>query len=478
MKKWVPHNYQITALNFILKTKLAAIFLDPGLGKTSIMLWAIKILITNRKIKGVLVIAPLRVAHNVWPFESTKWENFSNLTSTVLHGKNKNSIWGEKKDIYIINPEGIPWLYNELLSKLQEGHNCPFNMLVVDESTKFKSHSSSRFKLIKDMLSLFDRRYVLTGTPSPSSYLDLWSQMYIVDQGDCLGSNFYSFRNKYFLSEDWNKYSWKIREGSSEEIQSKISHTVLDMAANKYLKLPKLINNFINVNLDINSLKKYKEMEKEFFAEIDGHQLTAQASAQSCMKCHQLANGNIYEDIPLGLNEFEIKQFKNDRKVLMFHTKKLDALEELIGELRGKPLLVAYHYKHDLSAILSRFGGDTPYIGSGVSPSITKDIERRWNEGGIPLLLAQPKSMAHGLNFQEGGNDLCWYSLTWSLEDYIQFIARINRQGASGNSIRCHHIVAKETIDEAMILRLGQRAKDQIDLRLAIREYRNNISSV
>lgn len=472
MKRWLPHPYQRTALSFLLANPCSGLFLDPGLGKTSISLAAIKILKYAREIKSVLLVAPLRVTYSVWPGEIEKWVNFNGLTCTILHDKNKSSLWGPPVDLYLINPEGLQWLHDELLAGLKAGKKNPFNALWIDESTKFKSHGSKRFELLVNMLPLFKRRHIMTGTPSPRSLLDLWPQIFILDEGKTLGSNFYKFRKKYFQSQDWDKYNWEIKDFAAEEIHKLVAPMVLEMSSSDYLDMPECIYNDIEINLPKKAFKYYKQMEKEFLINLDGKEVSAEAAAQSSMKCHQIANGTVYEDIPEGLDEDEERAFRRTRKALPVHKAKIDALADLMDELNGKPLLIAYHFKHDLEALRKLLGKDVPYIGSGVKPGRAKELERLWNAGELPVLLGHPDSMSHGLNFQEGGNDVCWYSLTWNLENYIQFIARVWRQGVKGEFVRVHHLIAKGTVDEAMLLRLGARAEQQIDLREAIRKYR------
>lgn len=473
--KWTPWNYQCTAISFGISRRRGGLFLDPGLGKTSISLAITKILRGSDKSTGVLIIAPLRVIYSVWPNEIQKWPNFRKLTHTILHDKNKSSIWGDAKDIYLINPEGLGWLHGELLSGLKSGKKCPFDTLIVDESTKFKAHNTNRFNYVKDMLPLFNRRYILTGTPSPSSLLDLWSQIYILDEGESLGASFYKYRKAYFETDDWNQYNWKIKDFCADVIHNKISHLVLDMSAEDYLDMPDLIFNDISVILPEPAMKLYKQMERDMFIELDNMEASAEAAAQMSMKCHQMANGNVYEDVPLDLDEDQIKQFKRNRKTIHIHDAKLEALKDLIEELNGKPILIGYHFKHDLEALRGALGKNVPYIGSGVSPAASKEIERKWNSGEIPVLLGHPSSMAHGLNLQESGNDIAFYSLTPNLELYLQFCARIYRQGVKGNKVRIHHLVAMNTVDEIFLARLGERANQQLDLRIAIREYRKNL---
>lgn len=480
MIHWIPRKYQLTALSFLLSNLKSGLFLDPGLGKTSIVLAAIKILLNAGQIKGVLLIAPLRVVYSVWPNEIEKWDNFARLTHTIIHDKTKHSLWGKQKDIYLINPEGLPYLYKELADKLAKGKKCPFDMLVIDESTRFKSFKTktkkkggnlTRFGYLKDMLPLFKRRHIMTGTPACSSLLDLWSQCFIIDEGDTLGKNYYKFRKTHYNNSSWNEYEWSIKDNSEEKIHKLVAPIVLEMQSEGNIKLPPITYNYINVDLPAKAMTHYKQMEKLFFIELDDMEASAKAAAQASMKCHQIANGKVYEDIPEDLTDIEIRRFKKTRKVIPVHSAKAEALENLINELNGKPLLIGYHYKHDLEAILSVCGAETAHIGSGVTPKESKRIERLWNAGKIPILIGHPNSMGHGLNLQGSGNDICWYSLPYSLELYIQFNKRIHRSGVTGN-VRIHHLVAIGTLDEAILARLGERAKMQVDLRVALREYR------
>jgi len=472
-KKWIPHDYQCQALSFLLSRQKCALFLDPGLGKTSISLSAIKILKYAKKTKGVLVIAPLRVIHSVWPGEIKKWDNFNSLSYTILHGNNKKSLTGPKKDIYLINPEGLAWLHKTLYHYLKFTDNeCPFNMLIIDESTKFKSHETNRFEYIKDMLPLFKRKVILTGTPSPNSLLDLWSQIYILDNGEALYDNYYHYRKKYFEQDDENEYNWILKKYNRREITDKIKPFTLDMSDKTYLDLPRLLFNDIEIELPKKSMALYKKMERDLFITLDNLEVSAEAAAQLTMKCHQIANGNAYEDIPEKLTKEGIKAFKKRRKTVHIHTAKLDALSELVEELNGKPLLIAYHFKHDLKALQGRFS-ELEHIGSGVSASKCNELENAWNNREIKLLAGHPASMGHGLNLQKGGNDICFYSLIPSLELYIQFYRRVYRQGIKSNQVRVHHLIAKDTIDDAFLMRLGERAKEQLDLRIALRRYKN-----
>ena len=466
MSLWKPHNYQMTAVSFLLSNPTSGLFLDPGLGKTSITLATINILKNCDEIGGVLIVAPMRVIYSVWPNEVEKWDNFNGITHTILHGKDKEkNLDGPQKDLYLINPEGLPWLLEHLRDRVREKKEHPFDTLWVDESTKFKSPTAkTRFKTLSILLPLFKRRHIMTGTPAPNGFIDLWSQIYLLDEGKALRSNFYQFRNYYFQTEDWNRYTHKLRPGSKGMIEQAIAPLVLEMSAEKYLSMPSLVYNNLEITLPKQVQRHYKEMEHELFTELDGEKITAQATVAAAMKCHQIANGAVYKQV-------DTASGVPVREVVKVHRGKVEALGDLIDELNGKPLLVAYYYKHDLEAIRQFLGKDIPHIGSGVSPDEVDEIQKKWNGGLLSILVANPSSMSHGLNLQGACNDVCWFSLTWNLEEYQQFIRRVYRQGVSG-SVRVHHIVAKDTIDEAMLYRLGDKAKKQTDLRNALSLYR------
>jgi SNF2 family DNA or RNA helicase len=466
---WEPRAHQLEALDFFLSNPSSGLFLDPGYGKTSISLAAIKMLLASSKAKGILLVAPLRVIYETWPGEIEKWGGFSDLSFTILHGKGKTlASLKKKKDIYFINPEGLKSLKLLLTDLIKQKHEVPFDTLWIDECSKFKNpKSKTLFKQLKLMLPLFSRVHIMTGTPSPKSYLNLWSQIYLLDRGESLGSSFYKFRDQYFHPTDYKQYNWELNPGADKQIAKKISHLVLDMSNRAHIKLPELVENYIHVELPPKAKTIYAQMERDMFAQLDDNtEVVAKASAQVTLKCHQIANGNLYED----LEEFETSK---TRESVQVHTSKISALSDLVDELQGKPLLVAYHYQHDLLALKQTFGDKTPHIGGGIDVKTTSNIVSKWNAGEIPLLFGHPVSMAHGLNMQGACNDVCWFSLTWNLEDYLQFTRRVYRSGAKGTSVRVHHLVAKDTVDEAMVLRLKSRDKQQLDLRASLQAYRD-----
>lgn len=476
MNLWKAHNYQLIAKGFQLAHPFSGLFLDPGLGKTSISLSTILTLIKAHKTKGVLLIAPLEVIYNVWPEEIKKWTNFNGLSHTILHGPEKDYGLHLNRDIYLINPEGLPWLLKTLSEYAKKYKSVPFDTLLIDESTKFKAHDAeTRFKIVQVLMPLFKRRHIMTGTPAPTALLNLWAQIFILDGGKALGKNYYHFRNKYFYTESWNKHRWLPKDGSREEIYRRISHLVLNMKAEDHLDMPDLLFCERLVYLNDHEMKQYKKLETELFLAIDEGEITVLTEANKYLKCHQAANGKVYEDIPDDLTDDEIKQFKKTRKALTIHTRKIDSLLNLIDELNGKPVLIAYNYKHDLDALLKALGNNTPYIGSGVSTKNKKKILAQWNAGELPYLLCHPQTMAHGLNMQSVEASICWYSLPNSLELYLQLIARLYRQGYKGKDVRVYLLIAKRTMDEVILKRLRDNDQEQLSLRQALTDYRRGL---
>lgn len=454
-------------MNGILRKHLA-FFLDPGLGKTSIILSIYKILRRFRLTKGVLVVAPLRPAYMVWPKEAKKWTNFHDVSVCVLHNEwleNKEISIKKDYDIYVINPEGLPWL----VAYLKDKKKWPFDILVIDESTKFKNMSSSRFKNIKQLIGRFKRRYILTGTPIPNGLLNIQGQMYIVDQGESLGAKQTYFRQEYFRPigrREWNQ--WEIRSKENENrIYKKISKYAIRLSAMDHLDLPEKIDNIIKVKLPKKARKHYNELEKELFTIIQGSEIDTPTASSVAQKCWQIANGCLYEDQDI-LKE---KKPSKDRKYFVLHEAKLDALEDLIEELDHKPILVAYNFTHDLKQLKKRFGNKLKALERGITMKESMKIEKDWNAGKIKILAAYPGTAALGLNLQECGSDIAWYSLTHDLEAYDQFIKRIWRQGMKGKVVRNHILLAEGTVDEDIIKSLNRKDKKQTNMLSMVKKY-------
>ncbi len=455
--QFIPHKYQEHAINKVIETPYCGLFLDMGLGKTVITLTAIDELINNRlEAEKVLIIAPLRVAKMTWSAEIEKWEHIKHLKLVKVLGTQKQRLAAleEDADIYITNRENTAWLVE------QYGRAWPFDMVVIDELSSFKSNNSKRFKALRKVRPLAKRVVGLTGTPAPNSLIDLWPQMYLLDRGERLGKTITAYRSLYFTpgQRNWQTgvvYNYKLRKGADEEIYGLIGDICLSMKAEDYLEVPGLIEIPIEVELSKAEYKKYSELERDAILEISTTEdIAALTAATLSNKLLQLANGAVYDE---------------NKKVHKIHDKKLDALEELIEAANGKPVIVYYNYKHDLDRIKARF--------KEVRTLETEQDIKDWNEGEITILALHPASAGHGLNLQEGGNTVIWFGLNWSLELYLQANARLHRQGQT-SVVSCYLLVTKDTIDEQVVQALQAKEAGQEALleaiKARIREEQNN----
>ena len=411
LKKSQLHEYQLKGVKHILENKNTGLFLDMGLGKTITTLTAIEELI-YKEVEKVLIIAPLRVCNSVWVQEAKNWEHTSYMSFTNLSGGKVNMLKGlkESSDIYLINRENV-----KALVEVTKGR-WDFDMVVIDESSSFKSYSSMRFKALKKVLHLIDKMVLLTGTPSPNGYMDLWSQIYLLDRGERLGKNITAFRNRYF-TKDFMGWAYEIKPHSPANIQSLIKDIVISMSSEDYLELPEFIPTILENKLTGKLLEQYKDFEKDMLLDIDGQLLTAMSAATLTNKLLQFCSGNIYGEYG---------------QIHHFHELKLDTLQEIIDSSPDENLLVAYNYKHELAALKKKFPDAVVLDKKG-------ETLEQWNRGEIKLLLAHPASAGHGLNLQKGGKTLIWYGFSWSLELYQQFNKRLHRQGQKDN-VRCIHI--------------------------------------
>ena len=441
--EWNPKPYQVDALKFIYQNPNAGIFLDPGMGKTSTTL----ALISQVK-QRVLIIAPIRPMYKVWPDEIKKWDEFKHLKYTILHGPDKEAKLNEVSDVYLINPEGLKWF-------VQSGGMLKLkaDILVIDESTKFKDSSTARFKLIKPFLKYFKRRLILTGEPAPNGYLDLFGQLFIVDQGHSLGRFITHYRANFFYPSGYGGYEWKLRQGAAEEIQERIKPVVMRLAAEDHLDMPELIFNDILIELDPESRRIYKQFEDDFIAEIGDATILSVNSAAAGSKCRQVANGGVFDEL---------------RTVHHIHDLKTQALNDLVEQLQGNPLLCFYEFKHDLERIKRAFP-DAPCL-TGMSGRKLDETIDGFNAGDIPLLLGHPASAGHGLNLQGSCHHVCFYGLTWDLDLYHQSYKRVWRQGQSSNRVFVHRILADKTLDKQVARALLSKAATQAALLNAIKE--------
>ena len=442
--KYKPHSYQEYAIRYIETHPISALLIDMGLGKTSITLTAIRnLLFDSFEVCKVLVIAPLRVAKNTWTDEIKKWEHLSTLTYSLIVGNENErlSALNEKADIYIINRENVDWLVNK------SGYKFDFDMVVIDELSSFKNHQSKRFKSLMKVRPLVKRIVGLTGTPSSNGLMDLFAEFKILDMGKRLGYFIGQYRNTYFKPDKMNGpivYSYKPLPNAENAIYEKISDITVSMKANEYLKMPELLTSNYVVELSNSEKNQYDEMKKSLVLEITDGEITASNAASLSNKLCQLSNGAIYDD---------------EQNIVEIHDRKLEALEDIIESMNGKPLLITYWYRHDLERIKSRFS---------VREIKTSEDIFDWNDGKIPVALLHPASAGHGLNLQNGGSTLVWFGLTWSLELYQQTNARLYRQGQK-NTVVIQHIITKGTIDEQILKALQKKNKTQADLIDAVR---------
>ncbi len=481
---WQPYKYMTKGVKFLLEHAAGALFLDPGLGKTSVTLAAIKILKKKKLLDKVLVIAPLLPCYKVWPVEAEKWKDFNGLTVSILHGPKKEEALKTPADIYVINPDGLEWLLQIKKEKyktssgvdkvkvsvdMRRWKNMGFDILVIDELSKFKHTNTARFKALKIVLETFDRRWGLTGSPASNGLMDLFGQCYVLDQGRTLGRYITHYRLKYF-DLGYNGYTWSLKDGADKQIYTKLKPLVLRMAAEDYLDMPQVIENTIYVDLPDSVMKVYDQLEKDLIARLDDRQVVAANAAVASGKCRQVANGGVYLD-PQILGML-VKKPKSMREWANLHTEKVDALADLIDELQGEPLLVAYDFNHDLDRLRTKLGKDVPYIGGGVSMKRSSELIDLWNARQLPVLLGHPQSIGHGLNLQDGGYHVCWHSLTWDYGLYDQFNRRLLRQGNKSKKVFVHHIIAKNTIDEVMMVIVKSKRREQNALFTALQTLR------
>lgn len=443
--KYNPHDYQRYAAEFIITHPISALLLDMGLGKTSITLTAINdLLFDSFEVHKVLVVAPLRVARDTWSAEIEKWEHLKNLRYSVVIGtaQERISALSTPADIYIINRENIQWLVEE------SGLPFDFDMAVIDELSSFKNHQSKRFRAFMKSRPKLKRIVGLTGTPAGNGLMDLFAEFKLLDMGERLGRLIGQYRNTYFQPDKRNGmviYSYKPLPNAERQIYDKISDITISMKAADHLKMPKLISAEYTVRISEKEKEKYDRLKKDLILSTEDNEVTAANAASLSNKLSQMANGAVYSD---------------DESVIQIHDRKLDALEDIIESMNGRPLLVAYWFKHDLERIRKRF--EIREIKS------SRDISE-WNSGKIPVALIHPASAGHGLNLQNGGSTLVWFGLTWSLELYQQTNARLWRQGQTADTVVIQHIIANGTIDEQIMKALKTKDTTQAALITAVK---------
>lgn len=480
--KYVPHPYQLRAEKHLERNPSAALFLDMGLGKTVVSATVISKLIDRLDIQAALIVAPLRVVELTWPSEIRKWNHTKHLRVRRINGsliakerRKKGSLetfftkpiqdaLSELKkhaDIYLIHYE----LLSDLTEWMSGQKEIPFDLIVFDESSMMKNPTSQRFRTLKPHLHRFGRRWILTASPASENYENLWSQIYILDEGKRLGKFITHFRDRHFTFNPYNRFERKLKEGHDKIIEAKIADLCLCLKAEDYLDMPKLITNRVDVSLPDSLMKKYKELEQEMFTALSQKvEVEALNAASLSMKCRQFTSGAIYrarkideDGTPIGPQEWDF-----------IHDAKMDALEE-IREETSSPLIVVYQFRHELERLLKRYPG-TPWLGSGSKNA--KKTEELWNAGRLPLLLCHPRSVGHGVNLQYGGHTIVWFSLTFSLESYEQMVGRLYRQGQK-HPVIVHYLMVPKTIDEPVLAAVKRKAKGQASLLEALKAYRD-----
>ena len=448
--KYSPHDCQKYAVGYIEYHPVAAVLLDMGLGKTSITLTAIaSLLFDSFEVHKILILAPLRVARNTWSAEIEKWDHLKELKYSVAVGTAAERIAALKAeaDIYIINRENVQWLIAE------SGIPFDFDMVVIDELSSFKNHQTKRFKALMKVRPKVKRIVGLTGTPSSNGLMDLFAEFRLLDMGERLGRFIGQYRTAYFQPDKRNGqiiFSYKPLPGAEKQIYDRISDITISMKSTDHLHMPELISTEYEVQLSDKERGKYDRLKADLVLELTDGEITAANAASLSGKLSQMANGAIYND---------------KQEVIEIHSRKLDALEDIIESMNGRPLLVAYWFRHDLDRISERLNSlHIPFSKLDTTASI-----RRWNSGELPVALIHPASAGHGLNLQSGGSALVWFGLTWSLELYQQTVARLWRQGQESETVVVQHIITKGTIDERIMKALELKDTSQSALIDAVK---------
>jgi SNF2 family DNA or RNA helicase len=439
------HNYQLRSVEFIQENTHAGLFAEMGTGKTLSTLTAINSLMyEDFEIDSVLIIAPKRVAEVVWSDEIDKWPHLKNLTISKVIGNEKQRIAAlkAKASIHVVSRDNVPWLVGQF-----GGSFLPFDMLVIDESSSFKNHASERFKALKHVQACFKRVVLLTGTPAPNGLIDLWPQLWLLDRGERLGKTITFYRSNFF-SKKYSGFGYDAQDGADDRIHNKIKDICMSLKSSDYLELPERIDTFINVVLPPAVKRKYDEFERKQVLEmVEAEDISAMNAAALSNKLLQFAGGAVYDE---------------ERNIHEVHACKLDACEEFIEAANGKPVFIAYSYKHELSRLLTRLKKYKPV------KLETQQHIKDWNAGKIQVMLAHPASASHGLNLQEGHTMALWFSLNWSLELYQQFNKRLHRQGRK-YPVVIGHLIAQDTEDETVKKALDRKGNTQDILMDAVK---------
>lgn len=452
----VPHEYQLAMMRFLLQNSNAGLFVKMGLGKTAVVLGALSVLKSKKMLRRALIVAPLRVATFVWRQERDKWADFRDLSIVTLHGSKKASILTDipktQPDIVTITPEGLTWLCDPAYPARVAALDA--DVLVVDESSFFRHHTSLRFKNLRSILHLFKRRYILTGTPAPRGYLDLWTQAFIMDMGGALGSYVSHYRSRYFTDVGYQYSDWQIQPGAAEKINEKLKPLVLLEDSIRHLDMPELKENQIKVTLPAAVMVEYGKLEKAFFLALpDGTDVMPPNAAALGTKLRQVANGFVYRE---------------DGSAYRIHYEKMRVLKELVESLGSESALIVYEFTEDRHEILQSLAGAEAMV-----PNMTivaaEDLTQRFNNGQLQFLVVHPASAGHGLSLQGSASHIIWMGPTWKLEHYLQTVARVWRQGNKHATVVVHTLVAEGTRDARVAAALSSNSATQESLLQALR---------
>ena len=467
---WTPWPYQERALKFMLEDAQCGLLLDPGLGKTSITLAAIKILLKKKLMKRALVVAPLRAIYDVWPMEVSDWKDFNDLGVAIAHGGSKDKVLRQltpDHQIALINFEALPWLCadRKRLKMLDA------DVLVIDESSRMKSATTVRFRALRPHLAEFKRRYILTGSPRPRNYLDLFGQIYLLDRGVALGQFISHYRNRFFFPTGYQMREWEILPGADKEINELVAPMVLRLDAKDYLKLPRVLERDHYVELPSKVREEYDAVEENLMSTLFDSPMTNSASARS--KCAQIANGAVYLDYAAPVEpDDEHWAASKERRVKVVHTAKIEALVDLYNELQGEPILVAIGFHHDVDAIRRALGADIPCINGETTRTQASDYIDRWNKGLLPIMLAHPASAGHALNLQKfNARHVAFFYIPDDYDHYDQCFRRVWRQGNKADFVMRHNFIARATVDVAKMRNLKRKGDGQKMFLDAMREY-------
>ena len=442
MQRFNPHPYQEQAIIWLLQNSYAGLLFSPGLGKTACTLAALSVLKSKGMMKRALVVAPRRVINSVWPAEIAKWTDFAGLSCEILHGPAKDTRLAKTTaDICLVTPEGLSWLHRN------PGHMklLGADILIIDESSYFRHTTSNRFKILKTMLPSFRRRYLLTGTPMPRSYEDLFPQAYILDMGGALGRFISHYRAQYFYDVGRGYPDWRLQEGAAARINERLRPLMLREDALDHLRMPDLVYNTVTVKLNVAVRMIYDQFEKEFYLLHDGKEVLAPNAAVAVNKLRQAANGFMY-----GV----------DQDIVWLHDEKIDAVKQIVDELMGQPVLILYEYKHDLMKLRAAFP-NAQVIGGGTSDKQAQAAIDGFNDGSLQILLAHPGSAGHGINIQDRASNVIWFGPTWNLEYFDQAIARVWRQGNPNSRVIVHTVVVEDSVEQDVAAVLATKDRSQ-----------------